>query len=205
MNPFDFFDRKASLVLDEDWAAHSAELERVGIVGVHRFKPLPIDTDQILGVHQSFNASVHQMLIDFLESDSSAMLSMEGDCVFRDIEHLEKALSELPVDWDIVYLGANLVCCPSPPERVSDHLFRVKGAWTTHCIGYNRRVVPFLVENQPGISEEMFDCWMSKRLSELNAYVVAPMVAYQRPHHSGIWGRYDDYTPIFQASDELLK
>jgi hypothetical protein len=31
------------------------------------------------------------------------------------------------------------------------------------------------------------------------------MVAYQRPRISSIWNRFDDYTPIFEASDARLK
>lgn len=206
MNPFDFFERKACLALDADWPTVCQEFERVGLSGVWRFVPYPVDGCKILGPHQSFNASVRQMLVDFLGTDSQNMLSMEGDVIFRDLSHLAQALRELPSDWDIVYLGANLTCCPTPPEQFSEHLFRIKGAWTTHAIGYNRKVVQFILDNQPGFSEEMVDCWLSKQFDRLNAYVVAPMVAYQRPHQSGIWGKpgVDDYTEIFEASDRLL-
>jgi hypothetical protein len=64
--------------------------------------------------------------------------------------------------------------------------------------------VPFILEHQPGFSEQMIDNWLSAQLPRLNAYVVAPMVAYQRARHSAIWGRYDDYTPIFKQSEAKL-
>jgi hypothetical protein len=130
--------------------------------------------------------------------------------VFRDLSHLEQALGELPDDWNIVYLGANLVCWNNgepEPERHSEHLWRVKAAWTTHAIGYNRKCVYELLAKQPPFSEIMFDNWLSTRLPELQAYCVAPMVAWQRPRVSSIWqrGYVDDYTEIFQESEARLR
>lgn len=205
MSVWDFFQRRACLALDADWPDVCQEFERVGLTDIWRFRPYEIDNDKILGPHQSFNSSVRQMLVDFLATDSQSMLSMEGDVVFRDLSHLESALNELPENWDIVYLGANLL--NGQPERFSQYLFRVRAAWTTHAIGYNRKVVQFILDNQPGISEEMVDNFLGKQLPSLNAYVVAPMVAYQKPHRSGIWQHSleEDYTHIFEASQEKLK
>ncbi len=209
MSKWDFFERRVCLTTHEsEWNIGAQEFERVELT-VEKFQSLPIDDDKILGPHQSFSGSVRQILTEFLESDAKTLLHVEDDCLFRDTWHLQYALHDLPDDWDIVYLGANLVLWepekPLPPQRYSGRLFRVFGAWTTHAIGFNKKVVPFLLENQPGLSERMFDNWMSTRLPELNAYVVAPMVAYQRPRYSSIWGREDDYTKIFEESDRMLR
>lgn len=196
---FDFFSRKTVLTCDDvEWCSFQNEAARVGLDGYQKFEALPD-----IGPHQSFNRSTRKILIDFYESRAERLLFLEDDCVFREMGHLENALAELPADWDIVYLGANLL--NGTPERYSDHLFRVFSAWTTHAIGYNRKVVPFILENQPGFSERMFDNFLSDALPNLNAYVIAPMVAYQRPHVSAIWNRYDDYTPIFEQSQERLR
>jgi hypothetical protein len=209
MNPFSLFSRKVCLTLGgPEWPIAQAEFERVGLDGVLRFDALPIDEKEILGPHQSFNGSVRKILIEALDADTHNLLFLEDDCTFRPLDHLEAALSELPVDWDIIYLGANLICWNSDepqPVRYSEHLFRIGAAWTTHAIGFNRRVIPFILENQPGLSDQMIDNWISSQLPELNAYCVAPMVAYQRPRVSAIWQRFDDYTPIFEASDERLR
>lgn len=209
MNPFDFFQRKVCLTLGPDWPLACAELERVGLTGVWRFDALPIDTDRILGPHQSFSASVRQILDNFITSGSQTLLHLEDDVVFQRLDHLTTALSELPADWDVVYLGANLLCwghvTDPQPERFSPHLFRVRQAWCTHAVGFNRKVVPFILENQPDFSAQMIDNWLSAQLPRLNAYCVSPMVAYQRPRHSAIWGRYDDYTPIFKASEGMMR
>lgn len=197
-NPFSFFDRKVCLTADgREWQQGLMEFKRVGLNDVKRF-----DAILDIGPHQSFSRSVRWILNEFYESGLETLLHLEDDVAFRQLDHLSDALSELPADWDIVYLGANI---QSDVYRVSEHLCRVSNAWTTHAIGYKRKVIPFLLENQPGFSENMYDNFLGSVLSQLNAYVVAPMVAYQRPRHSLIWGRFDDYTPVFEASDAKLR
>lgn len=205
---WDRFSRKTCLTLGPEWPLFCQEAERVGLDGVWRFDALPIDGERIKGPHQSFSGSVRQILSDFYALEQDSLLFMEDDCVFQPLEHLETALSELPSNWDIVYLGANLVCWNNGepwPERHSEHLFRVRAAWTTHCVGFNRKVVPFILENQPPLDQAMIDNWISSQLPYLNAYCVAPMVAYQRPRFSEIWKRHDDYTPIFEESQRRLR
>lgn len=199
---WDFFQRKIAFALEEDWPLLSAECERVGMTNYERFVPLPIDDKEILGVHQSFNASTKRMLTDFHDSQAETCLIMEGDCIFKDLGRLEGALSELPDDWDLVYLGANIR--EGQPEQFSGSLFRIRNAWTTHAIGYHRRMIPYLLENQPGFSEEMYDNWLSTILPSFKAYIVSPMVAWQRPHYSGIWGREVNYDDIFRESQAKL-
>jgi hypothetical protein len=113
MSVWDFFQRRACLALDADWPDVCREFERVGLADIWRFRPYEIDNDKILGPHQSFNASVRQMLVDFLATDSQSMLSMEGDIVFRDLSHLEDALNE----WSAAEIFGALM---SSVERVDD-------------------------------------------------------------------------------------
>jgi hypothetical protein len=207
---WDRFERRVCLsLLEREWTQANAEHMRVGLTNVERFQALPIDADQILGPHQSFNASTRRILQEFHESGAETLLFLEDDCAFRELAHLNAALDQLPPAWDVLYLGANLLLWADGseprPAPYSKRLFRVRGAWTTHAIVYRRKVVPFLLDNQPGFSEQMFDNWLSTRLGELEAFVVAPMVAYQRPRVSAIWGRFDDYTSIFEASDARLR
>lgn len=209
MNPFSFFTRRVCLTLGPDWPQACAEFERVGVNDVWRFDALPIDGERIKGPHQSFNASVRQILTDFIASGSESLLHLEDDVVFRDLAHLELALCELLTNWDVVYLGANLLCWNKPddlrPLRYSDHLFRVRQAWCTHAVGISRRAAQIILDGQPDINEQMVDNYLSGLLPNLNAFVVAPMVAYQRPHYSAIWQRHDDYTEIFEQSDGRLR
>ena len=204
MSVWQFFDRRVCLTtVADEWEIGKREFERVGLE-VERFQSIPD-----IGPHQSFSKSEREILCQFwLEETPRTLLHLEDDCIFRDLGHVEQALSELPEDWDIFYLGANLICWGNsepPPERHSEHLFRVRAAWTTHAIAYNQKCVFEILARQPALSEQMFDQYLGGRLPEFNAYCVAPMVAYQRPRFSSIWNREDDYTPIFEASDARLR
>lgn len=198
-----FFQRRVCLTNDPaEWAIAQREFARVGLA-VEKYQAV-----KEIGPHQSFSHSERNILLEFLHSDAETLLHLEDDVIFRDLSLLPAALLQLPTDWDIVYLGANLVCWNNgepQPERYSEHLFRVKCAWTTHAIGYNRKCVETIIAKQPGFSEQMFDQYLSSRLHEFNAYCVAPMVAWQRPRFSSIWQREDDYTPIFEASEARLR
>lgn len=199
-----FFDKIVCLSLTEsEWALGKAEFERVGLHQVERFQAV-----KEIGPHQSFSHSEREILLDFYHSDAQRLLHLEDDCIFRELGHLESAIAELPDTWDILYLGANLLMWNNgsepQPERVSEHLFRVKGAWTTHAIAYNKKCVFEILAKQKMFSEQMYDQGLSELLSGLQAYVVAPMVAYQRPRVSSIWNRFDDYTSIFEESDRRL-
>lgn len=201
---WDFFQRKVCLsVQNNEWQQACFEFERIGLHGVEKYQAV-----KEIGPHQSFSHSERNILLDFFHSDAETLLHLEDDVQFRSIEHLEAAIGELPADWDILYLGANLVMWnngePSP-ERHSEHLFRVKAAWTTHCVAYAKKCVFEILAKQSEFSVQMYDQYLGNRLEEFQAFVVAPMVAYQRPRHSMIWGRFDDYTPIFEASEERLK
>jgi hypothetical protein len=195
---FEFFDRKVCLTADAaEWVVADAEFNRIGLSDVRRFNAIPH-----IGPHQSFNASTRQILIEFFESSNERLLFLEDDCVFNQHDHLEHALKELPADWDIIYFGCNIQ--DEKPVRVTDRIYRIQGAFTTHCIGYNKKCIPFILENQPGFSEQMYDCWLSANLNKLNAYVINPMIAWQRPRHSKIWGHSVDYTEHFKQSQKKL-
>ena len=200
-----FFQRRICLTNDPaEWQIAQAEFNRVGLE-VERYQAV-----KEIGPHQSFSHSERNILLDFLHSNVETLLHLEDDVVFRDLSMLPAALLQLPADWDIVYLGANLILWNNGepwPERYTQHLFRVKCAWTTHAIAYNKKCVRTILEKQPMFSVVMYDNFLSTLLPELNAFCVAPMVAYQRPRISSIWqkGIVDDYTPIFEASEERLK
>lgn len=183
------------------WADSLLELNRAGLYNVLRFAALPD-----IGPHQSFNNSVNAIVKAFYNSKEETLLFIEDDIIFNKLDHLNNAFAELPHDWDILYLGANLISdqVNSRPERYSRHLCRIFGAWTTHCVAINRKVAKFIIDNQPGTSDCMIDGWLSSNLHLFKAFVVTPMAAYQRPDISYIWGRPVDYGPIFKASDILL-
>jgi hypothetical protein len=201
-----FFQRRIMLTANPaEYALGQAECARVGLTVE------PYHAVREIGPHQSFSHSERNILLDFLfDRDTNRLLHLEDDVTFRNLDHLPQAINELPDDWDILYLGANLICWNNgepEPECFSDHLWRVYAAWTTHAVAYNKKCVRRILEGQPSFDSTMFDNWLSTRLPELNAYCIAPMVAYQRPRFSSIWQRehVDDYTEVFELSDARLR
>lgn len=199
-----FFQRRVCLTADDaEWSLAQAEFAHVGLT-VEKFQAV-----KEIGPHQSFSHSERNILLDFLHSDADTLLHLEDDCVFRELSHLPQAVSELPDDWDILYLGANLILWgngESPlPERYSQHLFRVRAAWTTHAIAYRKKCVRGILEGQPSFDAQMFDNYLSQRLPELQAFIIAPMVAYQRQRYSTIWERETDYADVFEQSEARLR
>ena len=113
------FDKRVCLTNDPaEWQIAQQEFTRVGLE-VEKYQAV-----KEIGPHQSFSHSERNILLEFLHSDADTLLHLEDDVSFRDLGHLEQALSELPEDWDVVYLGANLVLWNNGepnPERFSDH------------------------------------------------------------------------------------
>ena len=193
---WDLFDRKVCLTADAgEWVKADTEFNRIGLNDVQRFNAIPH-----IGPHQSFNCSTRQILIEFFESSNEQLLFLEDDCVFKNLTHVDQALKDLPADWDIVYFGCNIQ--DEKPVKFTDNLYKINGAFTTHCIGYNKKCISFILENQPGFSEQMYDNWLSGQ--PLNMYVINPMVAWQRPRHSKIWGHEVNYDAHFLASQLKL-
>jgi len=209
-NVWDFFEVKYCLNQDsrpDRWVQAQGELSRVKMEGVERFASLPADQP-----FKSFCLSQYAMLKSFLATGKETLLALEDDALFRDLGHLPAALGALPKDWDILYLGANITAMVhgidvNPPEPCSwtKHLWRIRRAWTTHCIAYTRKVAQRIVDAYPIHSFEMYDCWLSNNILELsNAFLVNPMVAYQRPGKSDLWGQETDYTGAFVHGDKIM-
>lgn len=161
---------------------------------------------------ESFNESQLMMLKSFLRTDKQTLICFEDDVVFRpnlwdNIPFtLSRAIAELPDNWDIFYLGCNLFCEnweKEPPAYHSPNLSRIYHAWTTHAIAYSRKAVQWIVDRYD--VNCMYDAWLSNSiLNNLNAFVMRPMIARQRPGFSDLWNNEADYTDCFVAGDKLL-
>lgn len=152
------------------------------------------------------------MLKRFLETEGKTLLTFEDDVIFQDLQHFEAACSELPAEWDMVYLGANITDMvfgikEYPPVRYSEHLYQVKRAWTTHAVGYSRKMADIIVRHYPVQEFNMFDNWLNENiLPHYKCFLINPMVAWQRPGISDLWGGVDtDYTGAFEWGNKFMK
>jgi hypothetical protein len=123
-------------------------------------------------------------------------LILEDDVTFTNVNIIELAMQELPKDWDIMYLGANVVgtdlCSWPEPEYYSQFLRRVSQAWTTHAVAYSQKGLDYILSHwTPG--DQMYDDWLRCNLEKMQAFITYPMVADQRKGYSDIWQRDVDY------------
>lgn len=174
---------------------------------VEPFHSIPADQP-----NKSFCLSQYAMLKRFLETEGKTLLTFEDDVIFQDLQHFEAACSELPAEWDMVYLGANITDMvfgikEYPPVRYSEHLYQVKRAWTTHAVGYSRKMADIIVRHYPVQEFNMFDNWLNENiLPHYKCFLINPMVAWQRPGISDLWGGVDtDYTGAFEWGNKFMK
>lgn len=202
MNPWNFFNTILVINLPERTdrlVQFEAEAVRVGMSNVYKTAGIK-HANPMLG----FNEAQHNALLA-CEGNS---LILEDDVVFSNIGHLGAALYELPYDWDLCYLGGNLqgtdLCSWDPPKHYSQHLRRVTQAWTTHAIAYSESGLKKILADWDFTSGRMYDDWLREAVeSKLNAYVVNPMVADQRPGFSDIWNVYTNYG-FFEGGNNLM-
>ena len=206
-NIWDYFQRKVCLSFEKRpsgkpsrWPDCEREFKRVGLTDVQRFEPV-----KAIGPHQSFTLSQKQILTDFLNSDSQTLLAMEDDIEFRNIDPLCDAIHAIKlhgIKWDVIYLGGNIVS--GIHKMVRRNLYKVQNVWTTHGVAYTRYAAQLILSEFPNENEKMYDTYLGEILPKMNAYMIGPMVAIQRPDYSDIWQKDVDYTQIFNNSNKRL-
>lgn len=108
-------------------------------------------------------------------------------------EILSKAMSQLPKDWDMLYLGATL---NQQPERISENLVKIEKAWTTHAIIYNNQngVVDAIINKMDMYKVDVVLADVIQK--EFNCFMTYPMICSQAEGFSNIVNKYTDYHAI---------
>lgn len=170
------------------WAEVSNELERIRLTPFSRFTA-------ITGISGENGCALSHYAI--LKQDvTRPVLILEDDVIFDDgwDKVFGNALTEIPGDYDMLYLGANV---KQPAERYSEHLFRINGGvHCTHAILYSAQGRKKMIDNwNPNNNEcKQIDHWLYMTgQSLLNCYVVYPMIAWQRPSYSDVRKQWFDY------------
>jgi hypothetical protein len=197
MNPWAFFETILVINLPHRIDRFGQFLNEAMRVKMHNDNPEIKRIDGILNTPGSINDGFNKAQRNALEACKGTSLILEDDCIFSDISHLPQALIDLPADWDLCYLGANVVgtdlCSWPEPEYYTNNLRRVKQAWTTHAIAYSEKGLEWILKNWNYQDGTMYDDFLRQNLEKLQAYIVCPMVADQRKGYSDIWQRPVDY------------
>lgn len=150
------------------------------------------------------NAS-HKAILDM--EDQLPIAIFEDDCkMVEDWTVVDKAMTELPEDWDLLYVGANL---NSPLKPISPHLYQLKDAWTTHGIIYGSQgVVDYIRQNMPKDTTPIDVFYSKDVLTKFNCYVVNPIAAIQRASFSDVNNGHRDYEKLmlqnFEKNTQLI-
>ena len=122
----------------------------------------------------------HIELLKQVKHEGVFMIIEDDILVLEPLEVLEKAIEQLPADWDMLYLGA----LPSKKlERYSDNLFRLSGVLMTHAVIYNNQngIVDYIINNARGI----IDVYLRDNVhDQFDCFITYPMVCSQADGYS---------------------
>jgi GR25 family glycosyltransferase involved in LPS biosynthesis len=155
-------------------ATVTAEVERFGISDYMRFSAYD---GGIIG----FNRSMHEAL-----QGEKEILLLEDDCEFTGtLQDLIEAKAKLPDDWDLLYLGANVL---EPQKKYCDGIYHLQNGWTSHAILYSDKGADYCAKNYNPFAGVIYDEWLrTVAQKELKCFIVMPMLAVQADGYSDIW------------------
>ncbi len=124
----------------------------------------------------------------------------EDDCLLvQPWSVVEKAMTQLPNNWDALWLGGNV---RKKLKRYSENLFRLNGAFALHAVIYNSKsMIDFIVKKHKtptGINLDVFYRHMIQ--SRFKCFIIHPMVATQHEGISDISGLFIAHHPTFENS-----
>lgn len=103
---------------------------------------------------------------------------------WRDV--FDKARSELPQDYDMLYLGINLT---KKPKKESETLYRVRGGWCLHGVLMSPKFIDFVLREFDPAWRQVFDEWCRVVAEKRKFYMTYPMICYQRESFSDYVGK----------------
>lgn len=206
MNPFNFFDKIYCINLkhrDDRWASVQVEFAKLNI-DVERFEAHTGDNK-----HLAFNSSQYHVIKKAIADGCNRFLILEDDVVFSNTGHLNTAIKSLPYNWDMIYLGANIIGDDTrkwhKPLRIGNNLCRLFNAWQTQSVGYSRKAGEYILKNFNYDDFPIFDEWLRvNMLPHKLAYIVNPQITYQAPGFSDIWNEQADYTSLLIRGNNVM-
>jgi GR25 family glycosyltransferase involved in LPS biosynthesis len=197
-NIFKHFDEIYLINLDTRPDRLAKTREEFARVGIEKFARVlgVVHENPAIGCHLS-HASAFS---DAIKHGYDNILIFEDDVEFfpEGVENLQKAYEELPIDWQMFYLGANLDQYPA--YKVSEHICKLTGAFATHAYAVNRTLFSTLYDINASLETVHNDVWYATLIHpNYNCYLTMPLVAGQRNDFSDIQGRVVASNEMFKA------
>lgn len=181
------------------WANVQEELKKLSLTNYVRFPGIVYSPNE----GGAWMGSVVSHFKCVTEGEDGMLLVFEDDVSFEDniLEILPKALSQLPDDFDLFYIGANV---KASATRHSENLFRVmEGVHTNHAILFSNKARETIKANYDPFHTEYctFDHWLYVVGQNLmKCYVCYPLVAFQKGGMSDV--RQEELDDIYR--EEML-
>ncbi len=125
----------------------------------------------------------HLAIMDKCKEEKEFFI-LEDDILILDVpNYYPIAYSELPEDWDALYLGASP---KEPQEWYSTHLYKLKNAHTTHAIVWHNRTngaVEYILSHKHHI-KKIDDYFATVIQPKFNCFVISPMMITQKQFSS---------------------
>jgi GR25 family glycosyltransferase involved in LPS biosynthesis len=197
MNPFDFFEFIVCINLErrpERWEESLMEFDKLGITDkVIRFNAIE-SPDSSYGNHLS-HASILRYAV---EQKLDNVLIFEDDVEFFPgaIRNLTNSIKDLPEDWDMFYLGANLDSYKA--YKVTPHLAKLTGAFATHAYAIRHTLFSKLIDINTDVTTIHNDVSYANLIHpNYNCFLTLPLVAGQRESYSDIQKKVMKSNPVF--------
>jgi len=97
-------------------------------------------------------------------------------------QNYNEAMSVLPADWDIVFLGS--CCCVGRHQRhIGKNLFEVRYPLCGHALMYNKKALPVLLEIHQKINMPLDIAMVYSSLPKLRVYTILKPIVQQRNNY----------------------
>lgn len=198
MSIWDFFDVIICNNLDsrtDRWEECLKEFESIGLMGKVIRHSAIVHENPCVG-----NGSSHSAMMQYAKDTACRnILIFEDDVNFfsNAVKNLAKSIKDLPDDWDMFYLGANLDVFPA--YKVTDHIAKLTGAFATHAYAVRSTLYDRLIPIGPDESIEHNDVYYATHIHpNYNCYLATPLVAGQRDSFSDIQHKIMSSNAMFQ-------
>lgn len=173
-----------------------------------QFRELGLEVEFFEGIRDEtpyigFNKAMKGVITKAYEDGCDHALILEDDVILRNWAMLECITSELPKEYDLLYLGGNVT--NDRCYNHSKHLWRALDIWTSHAILYSRKMLCNIVKKFP-IDGQIYDEYLRTQVQPFYlCYISKPFLAVQDVSWSDIWQCQADYTSTFRDSEAKLK
>lgn len=221
MNPFKFFDIIYCLNLPDRkdrWEICLENFQKYNIDNYSRF----LATKVVGGVYEDWPSkrigqigcalSFCKMIDDAIDKGYESVVFLEDDFDFTleypdFLQKIEACTKELPSNWDMFYLGANVIdhFTHKPLENYSANLLKLNSAYALHSVAISKaglhKIKSYFTDTTKPWSQQMIeqfeaiDIFFAKTFQpNNNCYIVKDqLLALQRPDFSSIEGQFFDF------------